>query len=261
VVANLIQTGPILSLYPLKPDLTRLNPARGIKKLFSTKSLFDLGRMLAKLFVLGFVVYHSLKGLVPQFFIIQGLSPSGYVRTLLDSLAGMGLKISIALGVIALVDLIYVKRRFAKQMRMSGREMKDENKQREGDPRIRSRLRKLRMEMRKRTQAVGNTSQADVIITNPTHLAVALRYEHGAMTSPQLVAKGAGTVAAMMRQIAARKNIPVVQNPPLARKLYKQVDFDQHVPESLYADVARIIVWVFAMKQAHAARNAAGARP
>jgi flagellar biosynthetic protein FlhB len=249
ILANLMQTGPVFSTYPLKPDLNRINPAKGLKKLFSLRTLFELLRSVLKLALLGFVSYLALKSLIPQFFNLAGLSPFGYVHTLLDNTASLGLKMALMLGFIALLDLLYMRRQFAKQMSMSKRELKEEVKQREGHPRIRSRLRSLRQEMRKRSAAVAKTKNADVLITNPTHMAVALSYKHGEMESPQVVAKGAGMLASAMRTIAARHNIPVVQNRSLARRLFHQVDFGQHVPVSLYADVARIIVWVFAMRR------------
>ena len=139
-------------------------------------------------------------------------------------------------------------------MRISHRELKDELKHREGDPRIRARLRELRRELLKRSMALRNTRNADVVITNPTHVAVALRYVHGEMASPQLLAKGAGAVATAIRRIAARHGIPVVQNPSLARKLFHELAVDQAVPPALYAPVARILVWVFAMRDARERR-------
>ena len=138
---------------------------------------------------------------------------------------------------------------------MSKRELKDEVKHREGDPRIRSRLRELRREMLKRSMALSKTGSADVLITNPTHFAVALRYRHGEMAAPQLLSKGAGGMAAAMRRIAAAKRIPVVQNRTVARAIYFGMDIDQDVPPALYADVARIMVWILAMRRA---RDTAG---
>lgn len=134
-------------------------------------------------------------------------------------------------------------------MRMSRRELTDEAKNRDGDPRIRARMRELRNEMRKRSQSLQQTKNADVLLTNPTHIAIALRYVHGEMESPQVVAKGAGHLAAAMRQMAARHHIPVVQSPSLARKLFKELDVEHYVPPRMFAEVARIIVWVFAMRE------------
>jgi flagellar biosynthetic protein FlhB len=142
---------------------------------------------------------------------------------------------------------------------MSRKEVRDEHKEREGDPRIRARLRELRREALRRSMAARRTASADVLLTNPTHYAVALRYVHGEMQSPQLVAKGAGSLAASMREIAARHRVPVVQNPPLARELYRSLEVDHHVPPALYAQVARILVWVFAMREAREGQTSGAA--
>jgi flagellar biosynthetic protein FlhB len=250
VVGNMMQTGPVLSLDPVKPDFDRANPVNGLKKLFSMRTLFDGARSIIKLALLGLVVYQALRSLGPQFFHLAAVPPVGLARTIVDAAAAIGLKMALMLCLIAAVDYGYTRREFDKKMRMSRRELKDESKHRDGDPRIRARLRELRREALKRSMAVRQTRSADVLLTNPTHFAVALRYVHGEMQSPQLVAKGAGSLAASMRDIAARHRIPVVQNPPLARELYHGLEVEQYVPPSLYAQVARILVWVFAMRQA-----------
>lgn len=250
LLANVAQTGPVFSFQPLKADLSRLNPVNGLKNVFSMQLLFNALRTVLKLVFLSAAVWMVLSALAPQFYYLASLTPVGFTHTLLDDFASLGLKLALVLWLIALVDLRFTRRQFAKKMRMSRKELKDEIKQREGDPRVRSRLRELRREMRKRSMSVRNTRNADVLITNPTHVAVALRYEHGSMQAPQLVAKGAGVLAAAMRMIAARHNIPVVQNPPLARKLFRELAVDRAVPQEFFADVARIIVWVIAMKQA-----------
>lgn len=251
LLANVAQTGPIFSFEPLKADFSRLNPVTGLQNnFFSMQILFNALRTVLKLVFLSVAAWMVLEGFATQFYYLASLTPVGFVRTLLDDFASLGLKLAMVLWVIALIDMGFTRRQFAKKMRMSHRELKDEVKQREGDPRIRARLRDLRREMRKRSGSVRNTSKADVLITNPTHLAVALRYQHGTMQAPELVAKGAGVLAAAMRFIAARHNIPVVPNPPLARKLFKELDVDRAVPPQFFAEVARIIVWVIAMKQA-----------
>jgi flagellar biosynthetic protein FlhB len=255
----MLQTGPILSFEPVKADFDRINPVNGLKRIFSMRVLFDAARALVKLGLLSLVAFLGLEALTGQFYALPSLSPVGYLRTLLNDLASLGLKMALILGLIALVDLMYTRHAFAKKMRMSQRELKDEVKQREGDPRIRARMRELRREMLKRSLALRQTRNADVLITNPTHLAVALKYEHGRMVSPQLLAKGAGQLAAAMRDIAARHRISVVQNPSLARRLYRELPVDHPVPPELYAQVARIIVWVFAMRE-RSQGTAAGAR-
>ncbi|MNY17409.1 Flagellar biosynthetic protein FlhB [compost metagenome] len=222
------------------------------------RTLFDALRAIIKLVLLTVVAALALRALAGQFYALASLAPIGYLRTLIDDLSSVGLKMALVLGLIALLDWMFTRREFAKKMRMSHRELKDEVKNREGDPRIRARLRELRREMLKRSQSLQKTRDADVLITNPTHVAVALKYEHGRMASPQLLAKGTGHMAAAMREIAARHRIPVVQNPALARRLYRELPVDQLVPPDLYAQVARIIVWVFAMREQRQAGAAAG---
>jgi len=249
VVANVMQTGPILSSEPIKVDFTKLNPVNGLKRFFSMRSLFDLARVSLKLILLSLVVYFSLKSLIAQFYKIANFPALQALNLLLEDVVSVGFKMALMLVLIAFVDLIYSRREFGKKMRMSKRDVKDEAKNRDGDPRIRSRLRELRREMLKRSLAAAKTKDADVVITNPTHIAVALKYEHGKMDSPQLLAKGAGSLAAAMRKVAGRHQIPVVQNRSLARRLFHEVDFDQHVPQHLYADVAKIMIWILAMRK------------
>ncbi|SFO53919.1 flagellar biosynthetic protein FlhB [Variovorax sp. PDC80] len=259
VIGNLMQTGPVFSLEPVKIDFTRVSPVTGLKRLFSMRVLFDTARAIIKLVLLTLVAVLSLRALTDQFYALASLAPIGYLRMLIDDLSSVGLKMALVLGLIALVDWMYTRHEFAKKMRMSQRELKDEVKNREGDPRIRARLKELRREMLKRSQALSQTRNADVLITNPTHVAVALKYEHGRMVSPQLLAKGAGHMAAAMREIAARHRIPVVQNPALARRIYRELPVNQPVPPELYAQVARIIVWVFAMREQQQQRQAGAA--
>jgi flagellar biosynthesis protein FlhB len=259
VLANVVQTGPVFSFEPLKADLTRINPVSGLKNVFSMQLLFNAARTVIKLVFLSAAVWFVLEGMTSQFYFLAGLAPIGFVRLLLSDFASLGLKLALVLWAIALIDLKFTRSQFAKKMKMSSKELKDEVKQREGDPRVRARLRISRRRSRKRSTSVRNTRNADVVITNPTHIAVALRYEHGRMQAPEMVAKGAGVLATAMRFIAARHNIPVVQNPPLARKLFRQLEVDRAVPPEFFAEVARIIVWVMAMKQARQKFSVGGA--
>lgn len=249
LIGNMLQTGPVLSFEPVKVDWARVNPVTGFKRVLSLRTVFNSARAVLKLCLLGVTIYFALRTLLPHFYALTALSPLGTVRALLSDLASVGLKMAFMLGFIALLDWVYTRREFAKQMRMSRHEIKEEIKHREGDPRIRARLRELRRDMLKKSLSLQNTRHADVLITNPTHVAVALRYVHGQMESPQLISKGSGLTAAAMRRIAVRHQIPVVQNPPLARKLFRELPIDQSVPPNLYAQVARIIVWVFAMRE------------
>lgn len=259
VLSNVMQTGAVFAVASLKADFTRLNPATNFKNTFSMQLLFNALRSVLKLILLGLAAWMVLHGVTTEMKRVGSLSPAGLLRALLDEFASLGLKMALVLWLIALLDLVFARRRFAKKMRMSSKEFKDEIKQREGDPRVRSRLRELRRELRKRTGSLRNTRNADVLITNPTHIAIALRYEHGRMAAPELVAKGAGLLAAAMRAIAARHNIPVVHSPRLARRLFRELDVECPLPPEHFAEVAKIIVWVLAMKQSREQALARGA--
>jgi flagellar biosynthetic protein FlhB len=250
VIGNLVQTGPAFSLAPIKADWSRLNPVDGLKKMLAMRKLFEGARACAKLGLLVLVAYHALKAGTGDFHILGQLAPRGLLKTVIADLASVGFKMALVLALIAIVDMLYTHREFMRKMRMSKREVKEEAKNRDGDPRIRSRLRQLRQEMLKRASSTRNTRHADVLVVNPVHFAVALKYVHGQMESPQLLAKGSGAFALAMRTIATKHSIPIVQNVTLARKLFREMEIDQHVPPNLYADVARIIVWVFAMRKA-----------
>jgi flagellar biosynthetic protein FlhB len=214
------------------------------------RTLFDAFRACVKLVLLTCVGWFALVSLAPKFALMAGVTSLHYLHVVLAAVTSLGMKFVLALGIIAAIDFVWTRREFGKKMRMSRRELKDEVKGREGDPRIRSRLRELRREMLKRTMSLQRTADADVLITNPTHIAVALRYEHGRMDAPVMLAKGAGAMAAAMRALAARHRVPVVRNRKLARALFKQAQPDQTVPESLYAEVARLMVWVMSMREA-----------
>lgn len=258
VLTNLVQTGPIFSMHPLKPDLERLNPVGGFKRVFSMRTLFDSGKSILKLVILGVVVSVLVRDSVPGLMGLSAGEPKGYLRTLIALIAALLVKLVLTLLCIALIDVGFTRWEFAKRMRMSKRDVKDESKNREGDPRIRSRIRELRKEMLKRSKSMAKVSSADVLITNPTRLAVALSYCHGSSAAPQVVAKGAGQVAREMRALAARQQIPIVQNRTLARALFRQVDYDGFVPEQLYPQVAKIMVWVYTMRDAKRASQRVG---
>jgi flagellar biosynthesis protein FlhB len=260
VVASVAQTGMVFSFEPLRIDLTRLHPATGLRRIFSMRTLFDGARACVKLGLLSAVAWLALRSLLPDFQTIAALSPADFVRLLLADAASLGWKMALGLALVAVLDVAFTRREFTRRMRMSRRELKDEYRNREGDPRIRSRLRELRRELLRRSRSLKNTRDADVVLTNPTHYAVALRYVHGEMAAPRVVAKGAGQLAAAMREIAARHHIVVVPNPPLARRLFREAPLDEYLPASFHAEVARIIVWVLAARQQNA-RTTAGAAP
>lgn len=252
VVANLAQVGAVFSFDPVTPDFTRLNPATGAQRLFSRRALYDAGRSLLKLALLSAVAWIAMRHLMPHFYRLASIDAHGHAAFILGDVGPLLFKLCLAVLLIALVDVVYTRWDYARKMRMSHRDISDEHKQREGDPRIRSRLRQLRTEMLKQARSVRRLPEADVLITNPTHIAVALSYRHGEMPAPRMLAKGSGQLAQKMREAARAHGIPVVENRPLARELFKRGAADQYVPEDLYPRIARILLWVYAMRRERA---------
>jgi flagellar biosynthetic protein FlhB len=255
ILVGLFQTGVIFTVKPLKPDLNRISPMAGIKRIFSLRTIYESIKSVIKIVVLGAVTYFAIVDLIPGLLKLSSLDSKGYLQSLIKLTGGILVKIIIVLIIIAVIDFTYTRWEFAKRMRMSKRDVKDESKQREGDPRIRQRIRELQREVLKRSKAARQVSSADVLITNPTHIAVALRYQHGDASAPQVTAKGAGELARKMRLTASRHNVPIVQNRELARILFKEVDFEGYVPEKLYPQLAKIMVWVYAMREARYAKG------
>jgi flagellar biosynthesis protein FlhB len=259
VIAGMAQTGFVFSVAPLQADFNRMNPAAGLKRLFSLRTLFDGFRACLKLVALSTTAAFGLLALVPQFQSISALPTPAFLALLVDDVTTLGTRMAFALLAVAALDMLFTRSEFARNMRMSRRELKDEFKSREGDPRIRSRLRELRKELLKRTKSLRHTASADVVLTNPTHYAVALRYVHGEMPAPKVVAKGAGQLAAAMRGIAARHNVIVIQNPPLARRLFREAGLEQEIPPSFHAEVAGIFVWIMELRRQQSGTHGANA--
>ncbi|TCS37710.1 flagellar biosynthetic protein FlhB [Paucimonas lemoignei] len=250
ILANLFQTGPIFSTFPLKPDWKRINPAEGFKRLFSMKIVVETIKSVLKIAALGATIYLFIHSILPVLF---GLGQSEFRRypvAVLDEATSLIKWCLLALLPLAMIDLIYTRRDFFKKMMMSRREVKDEYKQREGDPRIRSKIRELQREARKRSKSLRNVKEADVLITNPTRLAIALRYDREHMAAPMIVAKGAGQLAKLMREMAFRHQVPVVENKRLARALFRQTAIDTQIPEVFYPAAAKLLMWVYAKRNA-----------
>ncbi len=244
ILANLLQTGPVLSFFPLKPDFQRINPVSGFKRLFSMKLIYESIKTFIKIAVFGFVIYSVVSAALPQLLALLDITPASYPLLLMQFGRGLVYKLLLVLFLIVMIDLVYTRWEFAKKMRMSHRDIKQEHKRREGDPQIKARLRELQREAVKRAGAIQKVPEADVLITNPTRLAIALLYDQKSMLAPQVIAKSAGEMAAKMREVARKNSIPIVENKRLAKALFRRVDIDDKVPEDLFPVVAKILVWV-----------------
>lgn len=224
------------------------NPFAGLKKIFfSKRSIFELAKSLAKIIILGAVVVNTLWGKDEE---IVALLQQPYfeIGTYMVNLSlELTLKVGLVYIVIAVSDLIYQKWQHKEDLKMTKQEVKDETKQSEGDPLVKSRMRQL-MRGRIRVAMMKNTEGADVVITNPTHFAVALKYSMGDMNAPKVVAKGADFLALKIREIAEDNDVPIVEEPPLARALYHNVEVDEEIPENLFKSVAQILAYVYQLK-------------
>ena len=247
LAATIMQTGFVFTTEKLGFDFERINPLAGAKRMFSQQALVELVKNLVKLTVVGaigmFVVY-------PQFKLIAhlpALDTPAVLEFLHSVVSRLLLAIALIVVIIAGADWFYQRFAYIRRMRMTKQEVKDEQKQTEGDPMVKARLRALRMQ-RARQRMMAAVPKADVVITNPTHYACALKYDMESMGAPVLVAKGQELVALRIRQIAQEHDVPIVENPPLARALYATVDLDKEIPPQHYKAVAEVISYVFRLK-------------
>ncbi|MFA9463821.1 MAG: flagellar biosynthesis protein FlhB [Velocimicrobium sp.] len=246
-IGNLVQVKWKPTLKTLAPKLNKFNPISGVKKLFSKDKIIDLIKQIAKLLVIIYVVYNALKDQWGMLSNLYSISLNNAISLIGGIVINLGLKISIFFLTIALFDFWYQKHKFSKDMRMSKQEVKDEYKQSEGDPHIKG---KIRQKMREASQRrmMQDVPEADVVITNPTHLAVAIKYDRGNTEAPVLVAKGADYIAQKIKEIANNSGIEIVENKPLARMLYYNVEIGNEIPPELYQMVAEVLAYVYGIK-------------
>lgn len=248
LLSNLMQSGPVFSFHPLKPDVERLNPAAGFKRVFAWRMVVETGKTLLKFVLLGGILYFALSALLPALATTPRMDTVAIAHFLGSESTVLVAKLLAALAVIAMADIAYSRWDFAHRMRMSRNEIREELKRREGDPRIKARLRELQREAVKRSKSLKRIKDADVLIVNPVRLAVAVQYDRARIDAPVVIAKGAGFLARRMRHAAARATVPIVENKGLARALFLGVDIDQAVPPAHYGLLAKILSWAFAIR-------------
>ena len=231
----------------LVPDFKKLSPLEGFKRVFSANQVVELVKQLVKLSVLGalmsFVFWDSMSEL--QY--LATLDLMGILEYISDKVYWLILITLMMVLAVSAADFLYQRWRWMEKMKMTRQEVKDEHKQQEGDPQIKAKIRALRIQ-RSRKRMMAAVPKSDVVITNPTHFAVALKYDINSMTAPVLVAKGADLVAKRIRELAVEHDVPVVENPPVARALYAAVDLDREIPPEHYKAVAEIIGYVMRLK-------------
>ncbi|MET4726741.1 flagellar biosynthetic protein FlhB [Lysobacter enzymogenes] len=253
VAANLLQTGPMFTTHPLKPDFKRMNPANAIKRIFSMRTLWELGKLTVKSALLaGLCALFVWKGRALAEAVAMSL-PQRLGALLLAGFVKSSMYVLMILALVAAVDLLFTRREFMRKMRMSRRELRDEIKRRDGDPQVKSKQKQQLRDLLQKTRALSRVREADVVLTNPTHVAVALRYRPGQTLAPVVLAKGAGALSARIRVLAARHGVPVMRVPPLARALYSECAIDAMVPEARYAELAPIYKRLWAARGGEAA--------
>jgi flagellar biosynthetic protein FlhB len=247
VGGNLIQHGFLFTPNKLMPDASKLSPAEGLKRLFGIDGFVHFLKSALKIGLVGVVAYLILKPHFGDFQLLVGADPNALLALAIELLKALFWGVLALLGVGALADWFWQRQRFMQRMRMTKEEMKEDFKQSEGDPHIRARLRQMRMERAKK-RMMQNVPKATVVVMNPTHYAIALRYEAGDTPAPLCVAKGIDDVAFRIREMAEAHNIPIIEDAPLARALYATVEIDEVIPREHYEAVAKVIGFV--MQQA-----------
>ena len=246
LLANILQQMPVLSAEKMKPDLKKLSPLKGLTKMFGLQGLVNFAKGLVKLAIVGLLLVLIAW---PERDALLLLLKSD-VHQLLPYVKGVALKmmggVLAALAVLAVADYAYQRFEFMKRMRMTKQEVRDEHKQTEGDPQVKAKIRAIRQD-RARKRMINAVPEATVVVANPTHFAVALKYERGEQGAPLCVAKGVDHLALKIREVAEQNNVPVVENPPLARALYGSVEVDEEIPLEHYKAVAKVIGYVFGL--------------
>jgi len=245
---NMVQHMPILAGDRIKPKFNRISPLGGFKRLFSAQNTVEFLKSLIKITIVGTVVFMIVWPERDRLGQIMTIGPDDLLQVVRTLAVRMFMGVVAILGFIAGGDFLFQRLQFIKKQRMTKQEIKDEHKQTEGDPMIRSRIRQLRLE-RARRRMMAAVPEADVVIVNPTHYAIALKYEAKAMRAPVVVAKGIDNIALRIRAVAEENEIPLYENPPLAQALYKTVDLDQEIPPEHYKAVAKVISYVMGLKR------------
>jgi flagellar biosynthetic protein FlhB len=248
LASNIAQVGFKLSPEALAPKFSKLNPVNGIKRIFSSKSVVEIFKTLLKFFVIAFFTYLILSDLIIASAYLDNLNPSELIIFMLDNAFSLLWKIALLYAVIAGIDFVYQRYKFRKEMMMTKQELKEELKQLEGDPTVKGRIRKMQMQAAQQRMMV-NLPTADVVITNPTHYAVALKYDMTKDSAPEVIAKGVDLLAQRIKKVAAEHNIPLHEDRELARALYKMCDIGDKIPPSLFKAVAQVLAYVYNLKK------------
>lgn len=239
LITNYLQVGFLFTIEPIQPKLEKINPLKGLKQLFSMKKLVELVKTIIKILIISYYAYWVIDSSMLEYLKLPyNETVEGFLFVFQKIYSAM-VKIAMGLFVVAVLDYVYQRMEFEKSIKMSKQEIKDEYKQTEGDPQIKGKIKQMQRELLKK-KMIEDVPKATVVITNPTHISIALKYERG-MGAPEVVAKGVDHMAMRIREIAKENNIPLMENKPLARAMYGSVEVGDEIPEEFYQAIAEIL--------------------
>ena len=251
ILSNVMQVGFILSSESITPKLSKIDPIKGFGRLFSKQAFMEFIKSLLKLTIVGGVAYLTVKSEMKNFALLSDMELNSIFVYILKIFFKIFIRCSLAMIILVVIDYAFQRWEFENRIKMTKQEVKDDFKKSEGDPLIKSRIKSIQMEMA-RKRMMQDVPEADVVITNPTHLAVALKYESSNMNAPKVIAKGSRKIAEKIKDVASKHGIPILENKELARNLYSLVDVGQEIPPALYQTVAELLAYIYRLKPNYA---------
>lgn len=248
LAANYAQVGVLFTTEKITPKLDKIDPLAGFGRLVSKQAMANFLKSVAKMAVVGYIAYDHVRGTTDQILPLMDKAPYPILLFMVEQSFWIFLKCALVIALIAAVDYAFQRWQFMEKMKMTKQDMKDEGKQTEGDPHVKGRIRSIQMEMA-RKRMMSEVPKADVVITNPTQLAVAVKYDALSMPAPKVLAKGAGNIAGKIKEIAKEHGVPIVEDKPLAQALYKAVEIDETIPENLFQAVAEVLAYVYNVRK------------
>jgi flagellar biosynthetic protein FlhB len=246
-LSNFLQVGVMFTIEPVIPKFSKISPLKGLGRLFSKQSFMELFKSVAKLAIVGVIAYWTVKGEMDRFLDLGGMGVAAIALYILKVILKIFLRVCVVMIFLAVLDYAFQKWQFEQQLKMTKHEVKEEFKRSEGDPLIKSRIRRIQLEMARR-RMMQEVPKADVVVTNPVRLALAIRYDRAVMNAPQVVAKGSELVAERIKALAKEHDIPIVENKGLAQDLYRMVEIGSEIPSALFQAVAEVLAYVYRLK-------------